>query len=326
MHRVYVCDPRLLLQTIRSPFTFKWTRVDHFSCLFEQSASIRHPVWMLCTFLKLQNVSPADAPSWFMTVGNNPSLKFWSEQELASGAQMPTNVACCSRGCSAVAVWSAAFDVAIPICCGMAIISASHPDGLGTLTSGHGWAAIISESCRDVLGALTSGCGWATSVAKTTDALGDCGTSSGTLLNQGPPKMIEKQAKNALRVQSFDSQVFCKATLAFLPQLLAQCSHLWSPTLGYLLILRLREWPKRGSSSAVSRWLGWAVEPRRTLTALSRRRSCAARRLLQIRPESHRRLPFTGLIDDHRNAFAADTLYRVLPDDPRAQAAVIRKA
>jgi hypothetical protein len=34
--------------------------------------------------------------------------------------------------------------------------------------------------------------------------------------------MTEKQTKNALRVQSFNSQIFCKATLAPLPQLLAQ--------------------------------------------------------------------------------------------------------
>ena len=60
---------------------------------FEHSATTLQPVSVWVLFLKRQNVSPAQAPSVFMTAGSTRSRKLRAEQVPASGAQTPTIVA-----------------------------------------------------------------------------------------------------------------------------------------------------------------------------------------------------------------------------------------
>jgi len=86
-------DASLACPSQTSPLTNNRTWAVHRSRLFEQFAITPQPVSVFFWFLKIQNISPAHAPSVLIIVGRNPSRKFRAVQGLASGAQTPTIVA-----------------------------------------------------------------------------------------------------------------------------------------------------------------------------------------------------------------------------------------
>jgi hypothetical protein len=98
--------PRLLDHVRWLSLTLKRTFVVQRSRGFEHFATTFQPVSVCLLFVKMQKVSPAQAPSVLMTAGSSPSRKLRAEQVPASGAQTPTKLvtlspALVSVGCDA---------------------------------------------------------------------------------------------------------------------------------------------------------------------------------------------------------------------------------
>src|SRR5262245_37598361 len=101
----------------------------------------------------MQNVSPAQAPSILMMVGNKPSRKLRTEQAPASGAQIPAIVVEGSKAGSAIGAVST-------FCTGAASTGAASTGVVSTINSGRSArvSSTISDHPTETDGPINFGC------------------------------------------------------------------------------------------------------------------------------------------------------------------------